>query len=68
VKIQNRVCRKDLPGIVGTVIAMQNGQAKVYWSSHTAQWVDIRALTLAGRRNDLKAAQIHKPHERTNAS
>ena len=47
VKIGDRVCREDIPGIVGTVIAIHDGQAKVYWSSHTTRWVDAKALMLA---------------------
>jgi len=49
-KIRDRVCRKDVPEIPGTVIAMQDGQAKVYWSSHTSQWVDAKALMRAKNR------------------
>ena len=48
-KIRDRVCRKDIPAIVGTVIAMQNGKAKIYWSSHTSQWIDSAALMQAPR-------------------
>jgi hypothetical protein len=57
VKTGSRVCREDMPGIVGTVIAMRDGQAKVYWSSHTTRWVDYTALRLAGIRNDLKGLE-----------
>ncbi|MGO9326176.1 MAG: hypothetical protein ACLP07_16600 [Terracidiphilus sp.] len=48
-KIRDRVCRKDVPGIHGTVIAMRDGQAKCYWSSHTSQWIDTAALMLVPR-------------------
>ena len=46
-KIGNRVARKDAPEVQGTVIAIQDGKAKVYWSSHISQWIDTAALMLA---------------------
>jgi hypothetical protein len=48
-KIRDRVCRKDAPGIVGTVIAKDGERFKVYWSSHTSQWIDSAALMQAPR-------------------
>jgi hypothetical protein len=36
-KIGDRVARKDAPEVQGTVIAIQDGKAKVYWSSHIRQ-------------------------------
>jgi len=49
VKIRDRVCLKSAPAVYGTVIAMQNGKAKIYWSSHTSQWIDSAALMQAPR-------------------
>jgi|GEM_PF-7034791 len=43
-KIRDHVCRKDVPEIHGTVIARDGERLKVYWSSHTSQWVDSAAL------------------------
>ncbi|HUV69763.1 MAG TPA: hypothetical protein VMW15_08900 [Terracidiphilus sp.] len=31
------------------MIAIQDGKAKVYWSSHISQWIDVEALMLAGK-------------------
>ena len=59
-QIGNRVIRKDSPEIEGTIIALHGGQARVYWSQHFCQLVDLGKLTLA--------EQIHEPQpERTNA-
>ena len=48
-RIGDRVIRKDAPEVQGTVIAIQDGKAKVYWSSHISQWIDVEALMLAGK-------------------
>lgn len=53
-KIGDRVALKDVPAIVGTVIAMHACQAKVYWSSHTTQWVDVEALMVAGKKKQVE--------------
>jgi hypothetical protein len=52
-QIGNRVIRKDSPEIEGTIIALHGGQARVYWSQHFCQLVDLGKLTLAER--------IHEP-------
>lgn len=60
-RIGNRVTRKDAPEIEGTVISLHGAQARVYWSAHFSQLVDLANLALAAR--------IHEPQtERTNAS
>ena len=48
-KIRDRVCRKDIPALVGTVIAMRDGRAKIYWPSHVTEWIDEKALICAPR-------------------
>jgi hypothetical protein len=53
-RIGNRVTRKDLPGIVGTVISLHGAQARVYWSAHFSQLVDLAKLTLAPRIHETK--------------
>jgi hypothetical protein len=58
-RIGNRVTRKDAPEIEGTIISIDGRRARIYWSSHFSQLVDLGKLTLA--------PQIHKPqNERTN--
>jgi hypothetical protein len=61
-KIGNRVIRKDSPEVEGTIVSLHGVKARVYWSSHFSQLVDLAKLTLAAR--------IHKPQktERINAS
>ena len=57
----NRVTRKDSPEVEGTIISMYGGKAKVYWSQHFSQLLDLAKL--------MPAPRIHKPQtERTNAS
>jgi hypothetical protein len=48
-RVRDKVCLKSAPAVYGTVIAMQDGKAKVYWSSHTSQWIDSVALMRAPR-------------------
>jgi|GEM_PF-6222508 len=40
-----RVARRDIPEIVGEVVSMRNGWAKVRWTPHFAQWVYSARLT-----------------------
>jgi hypothetical protein len=51
-KIGNCVCRKDSPQVEGTVISLHGAQARVYWSAHFSQLVDLSKLTLAPRINE----------------
>jgi hypothetical protein len=53
-KIGNRVTRKDAPEIEGTVISLHGAQARVYWSAHFSQFVDLGKLTLAPRIHETK--------------
>jgi hypothetical protein len=58
-KIGNRVIRKDSPEVEGTVISLHGAQARVYWSQHFSQLLDLAKL--------MPAPRIHKPqNERTN--
>ena len=48
-KIRDRVCRKDIPEIVGVVIAICHGaRAKVLWPGYVGQWHDLETLKPAG--------------------
>jgi hypothetical protein len=49
VKIGDRVIRKDAPEVEGKIISLYRRQARVYWSQHFSQLVDIKALMLAGK-------------------
>lgn len=40
-----RVARTDIPDIVGEVVSMRNGWARVRWSIHFAQWIFSARLT-----------------------
>jgi hypothetical protein len=53
-KIGNRVTRKDSPEVEGTVISLHGAQARVYWSAHFSQLVDLAKLTLAPRIHETK--------------
>jgi hypothetical protein len=55
-RIGNRVTRKDAPEIEGTIISIDGRRARIYWSSHFSQLVDLGKLTLAAR--------IHAPRNR----
>ena len=58
-KVGNRVILKDSPEVEGTVISIDGRRARIYWSQHFSQLVDLAKLTLAPR--------IHKPqNESTN--
>jgi hypothetical protein len=48
-KIQDRVCRKDAPKVEGTIISLHGRQARVYWSQHFSQLVDLAKLMRAGK-------------------
>jgi hypothetical protein len=56
VRIGNLVIRKDAPEVEGKIISMHGRQARVYWSQHFSQLVDVEALMLAGKtsRGDSK--------------
>ena len=43
-KTGDHVALRTIPDVRGTVIALQDGKAKVYWSSHTSQWINVEAL------------------------
>jgi hypothetical protein len=49
VRIGDRVIRKDAPEVEGKIISMHGRQARVYWSQHFSQLVDVEALMLAGK-------------------
>lgn len=51
-RIGDRVARRDIPQISGAVIAMRNGQMRVQWSIHFAQWVDVNKLILTSNKTD----------------
>ena len=53
-KIGNRVIRKDSPEVEGTVISIDGRRARIYWSSHFSQLVDLGKLTLAQRIHETK--------------
>lgn len=53
-KIGSRVIRKDSPEIEGTIISLHGAQARVYWSQHFSQLVDLAKLTLAVRIHALQ--------------
>jgi hypothetical protein len=46
VKVGNRVTRIDSPEVEGTVISLHGAQARVYWSQHFSQLVNIETLRL----------------------
>ena len=48
-KIRDRVCLKSAPAVYGTVIALRDGRAKIYWPSHVTEWIDEKALICAPR-------------------
>lgn len=48
-RIGDRVIRKDAPEVEGKIISMHGRQARVYWSQHFSQLVDVEALMLAGK-------------------
>jgi hypothetical protein len=48
-KVGNRVTRIDSPEVEGTIISLHGGQARVYWSQHFSQLVDVEALMRAGK-------------------
>ncbi len=50
-KIGDRVARKNAPEIEGRIIARDGNRLKVYWRSHTSQWIDHKALIRAGKRS-----------------
>lgn len=39
------VARQDLPAIVGVLVSLRNGWAKVRWSAHFSQWIFSARLT-----------------------
>jgi hypothetical protein len=45
----DRVVRKDSPAVRGTIIALHGSQARVYWSPHFSQLVDLAKLTRPGK-------------------
>ena len=53
-RIGNRVTRKDAPEVEGTVISIDGRRARIYWSSHFSQLVDLGKLTLAPRIHETK--------------
>jgi hypothetical protein len=53
-KIGNRVIRKDSPEVEGTVISIDGRRARIYWSQHFSQLVDLGKLTLAPRIHETK--------------
>ena len=53
-KIGNRVTRKDAPEIEGTIISIDGRRARIYWSSHFSQLVDLAKLTLAPQIHETK--------------
>lgn len=53
-----RVARQDIPGIVGVVVSVRNGQAQVRWSEHFSQWVEEKRLMLVRDVNQ-KARHSH---------
>jgi hypothetical protein len=59
VKVGNRVTRRDAPEIVGSVISLHGAQARVYWSAHFLQLVDLAKLTLTARIHDRKTKGKH---------
>ena len=48
-RIGDRVIRKDAPEAEGKIISMHGRQARVYWSQHFSQLVDVEALMRAGK-------------------
>jgi hypothetical protein len=55
-KIGDRVSRRGGPDIVGTISAVCDGKATVYWSQHFSQQVDLAKLK--------RAEQDHAPQTR----
>jgi hypothetical protein len=53
-KVGNRVILKDSPEVEGTVISIDGRRARIYWSSHFSQLVDLGKLTLAPRIHETK--------------
>jgi hypothetical protein len=54
----SRVARIDIPGIVGVVVSVRNGQAQVRWSEHFEQWAETKLLMLVRDVNQ-KARHSH---------
>jgi hypothetical protein len=48
-KVGSRVARKDSPTVEGTIISIDGRRARIYWSQHFSQLVDLAKLTLAPR-------------------
>jgi len=46
-KVGNRVIRIDSPEVEGTIISLHGRQARVYWSRHFSQLVDLDKLRRA---------------------
>ena len=53
-RIGNRVTRKDAPEIEGTIISIDGRRARIYWSSHFSQLIDLANLALAPRIHETK--------------
>jgi hypothetical protein len=49
-KVGNRVIRIDSPEITGVIISLDGGKAKIRWSKHFSQLVDLEKLH-TGRTN-----------------
>ena len=43
--------------VEGTIIALHGGQARVYWSQHFCQLIDLGKLTLAERIHELQTEE-----------
>jgi hypothetical protein len=57
VKVGNCVVLRAAPGVEGRIISIDGRRARIYWSSHFSQLVDLANLALAPR--------IHKPPHQT---
>lgn len=43
-RIGSRVVRAGLPGVEGTIVAIDGRKVRVYWSQHFSQLLDPRKL------------------------
>ena len=52
------VARQDIPAIVGQVVSMRYGWARVRWSEHFLQW--IRTARLTKHQPQMKRTNAHE--------
>jgi len=56
----DHVARLDVPEILGDVVSVRNGWAKVRWSEHFSQWIfSNRLILLCNQDSDTKRKDKH---------